>query len=171
MIFTCHTTFDKKTLTIMARAVRKTMRAKRSRRIRLYAWSIIGLLLVATWLSWGNIWQTAANCVVIVALLLINWKEDAINGYFAKHKIMSGTESCEIKFYPTCFYMKNSVSFSKWKYDKILAMVDTGDYFVLVMGKNHAVAIEKANLKGGSILEFSRFIEEKSGQIIQNIVG
>ena len=78
MEFTCHTTYDQKALTAMARAVRKTVRAKRSRWIRLYAWIIIGLLLVALWLSWGNVWQTAVNCAVIAALLLISWKEDAL---------------------------------------------------------------------------------------------
>ena len=46
MEFTCHTTYDHKALTSMARAIRKTVRAKRSRQIRVYAWIIIGLLLV-----------------------------------------------------------------------------------------------------------------------------
>ena len=81
MEFTCHTTYDQKALTAMARVVRKTVRAKRSRMIRVWAWVIIGLLAVSLWLSWGNIWQTAANCAVIAALLLINWKEDALNAF------------------------------------------------------------------------------------------
>ena len=84
MKFTCHTTYEPKTLTAMARAVRKTVRANRSRMVRIWAWVIIGLLAVSLWLSWGNIWQTAANCAVIAALLLINWKEDALNGFFAR---------------------------------------------------------------------------------------
>lgn len=67
--------------------------------------------------------------------------------------------------------MKNDGSLSKWQYDKILALVETNDYFVLVMEMNHALAVEKANLEGGSIPEFSRFIEEKSGRKIQNIAG
>lgn len=61
MEFTCRTTYDQKTLTAMARAIRKTVRAPKSRRVRLYAWVIIGLLLVSLWLSWGNVWQTAAE--------------------------------------------------------------------------------------------------------------
>lgn len=47
----------------------------------------------------------------------------------------------------------------------------TWDYLLLVMGMNHAMAIEKAALEGGSIPEFCRFIEEKSGRKIQNIGG
>ena len=84
MEFTCHTTYDQKSLTAMARAVRKTVRAKRSRMVRIWAWIIIALLAVSIWLSWGNVWQTAADCAVMAALLVIGWKEDAINGYFAR---------------------------------------------------------------------------------------
>lgn len=55
MEFTCQPTYDQKALTAMPRAVRKTIRARTSRRVRLYAWVIIGLLLVSLWLSRGNI--------------------------------------------------------------------------------------------------------------------
>ena len=51
MEFICHTTYDQKALTAMARAIRKTVRARKSRRTRLYAWVIIGLLLLSVWLS------------------------------------------------------------------------------------------------------------------------
>lgn len=171
MKFTCHTTYDQKALTAMARAVRKTIRAKRSRRIRLYAWVIIGLLLVSLWLSWGNVWQSVLNCAVIAALLLINWKEDALNGYFAKRKALPGTDAADTAFYPDYYLVKTWAAESKWHYDKILALAQTRDYLVFVMGKDHALAMEKATLEGGSMREFCCFLEEKSGRKIQNIGG
>ena len=171
MKFTCHTTYDQKTLTAMARAVRKTVRAKRSRMVRIWAWVIIGLLAVSLWLSWGNIWQTAANCAVIATLLLINWKEDALNGYFARRKALPGTSAADITFYPDHYLVKTAAAESKWQYDRILALAETGEYLVLVMGKNHALAMEKATLEGGSLLQIRRFLEEKSGRNIQNIGG
>lgn len=171
MEFTCHTTYDHKALTAMARAVRKTVRSKRSRWIHLYAWIIIALLLVSLWLSWGNVWQTVLHCVVIASLLLIHWKEDAINGYFAKRKALPGTDFADTIFYSDHYLVKTAAAESKWQYDKILALAETEDYFLFVMGKNHALAIEKATLEGGSIPEFCRFIEEKSGRKLQNIGG
>ena len=155
----------------MARSIRKTVRAKRSRIIRLYAWVIIGLLLVSLWLSWGNVWQTAANCAAIAALLLINWKEDALNGFFAKRKALPGTDAADTIFYSEHYLIKTAAAESKWQYDKILALAETREYLVFVMGKNHALAMEKAALEGGSIPEFCRFIEEKSQCRIQNIGG
>lgn len=134
MEFTCHTTYDQKALTVMARAVRKTVRAERSRRVRLYAWIIIGLLLVSLWMSWGNVSQTVPCCAVIAALLLINWKEDALNGYFAKRKALPGTDFADTTFYPDYYLVKTAAAESKWEYDKILALAETQDYLILVMG-------------------------------------
>ena len=171
MEFTCHTTYDQTALTAMARAVRKTVWAKRSRRVRLYAWIIIGLLLVSLCLSWGSIWQTAANCVAVAALLLVNWKEDALNGYFAKRKALPGTDTADTAFYPDYYLVKTAAAESKWHYDKILALAETQDYLVFVMGNDHALAMEKTSLEGGRIPEFRCFLEEKSGRKIQNIGG
>ena len=171
MEFTCHTTYNQKALTAMARAVRKTVRAKRNRWMHRYARIIIGVLLVSLWLSWGNVWQTALHCVAIAGMLLINWKEDAINGYFAKRKAMAGTEYSDTIFYPDYYLVKTAAAESKWQYDKILALAETGDYLVFVVGKDHALAMEKATLEGGSTREFFRFIEEKSGCSIQNVGG
>lgn len=171
MEFTCHTTYNQKALTAMARAVRKTVRAKRSRLIRLYTWIIIALLLVSLWVSWGNIWQTVSNCAAIAMLLLIDWKEDRINAFFAQRKALPGTDTADTAFFSDYFLTKTAATESKWQYDKILALAQTRDYLVFVMSKNHALAMEKAALQGGSISDFSRFMEEKSGCRIQNIGG
>lgn len=171
MEFTCHTTYDQKALTAMARAVRKTVRAERSRIVRYQGWIIVGLLVISLWLSWGTLWQVVFSCVVITALLLVYWKEDAINGYFAKRAALPGTDFADTTFYPDHYLVKTAAVESKWQYDKILALAESRDYLLLVMGMDHAMAIEKASLEGGSIPEFRRFIEEKSGRKIRNIGG
>ena len=171
MEFTCHTTYNQKALTAMARAVRKTVQAKRSRLVHLYAWIIIGLLLVSLWLTWGEIWQTVVHCVVIAALLLINWKEDALNGYFAKRKALPGTDAADTTFYPDYYLVKTAAAESKWQYERILVLAETREHLVFVMSKNYALAMEKASLKGGSLSEFCRFLEEKTGQKVQHIGG
>ena len=171
MEFTCHTKYDQQALTAMARAVRKTVRAKRSRMVRIWARIIIALLAVSLWISWGNVWQMAADCIVIAALLVIGWKEDALNAFFAKRKALPGTDTADTSFYPDHFLVMTAAAESRWQYDKILALAETGAYLVFIMGKNHALAFEKAALVGGSLPEFRRFLEEQSGQNIQNIGG
>lgn len=171
MEFACHTTYNQKALTALARAVRKTIRAKRSRWVRLYAWIITGLLLVSLVITWGKVWPTVTNSVAILGLLLVNWKEDAINGFFAKRKALPGTDAADTTFYPDYFLVKTAAAESKWQYDRILALAETKDYFLLVMGKNHAMVLEKANLEGGSLQAFCGFLEEKSDQKIRSIGG
>ena len=62
MEFTCHTKYDQQALTAMARAVRKTVRAKRSRMVRIWARIIIALLAVSLWISWGSgRWRQTAS--------------------------------------------------------------------------------------------------------------
>lgn len=169
MKFTCHTEYNQKALTAMARAVRKTVRAKKSRRVRVYSWVIIGISLVSFALSLGSIWTRVANGFVIVGLLLIMWKEDAINGFFAKRKALPGSDAIDVAFYPDYYLVNTVAAESKWQYDKIVALAESRDYILFVIGDNHAMAMEKATLEGGSIPEFCRFIEEMSGQKIQDI--
>ena len=169
MKFTCHTTYNQSALTAMARAVRKTVRAKRNRMIRLYSWVLMGVMLVSIWLSWGEVWQTGASCVVLAALLLVNWKEDAINGYFAKRKALPGSSFADTTFYPDHYLVKTAAAESKWQYDGIVALAETKAYLLLVVGNHHAMALEKASLEGGSLPEFRRFLEEASGQKIVHI--
>ena len=91
--------------------------------------------------------------------------------FFAKRKALPGTDCADTTFFPDCFLVKTAAAESKWQYDKILALAETVEYLVLVMGKNHALAVEKATLAGGSLPGFRRFLEEQSGQNIQNIGG
>lgn len=151
MEFSCHTPYDQKALTAMASAIRKTARVKRSRRVRLYAWIIIGLFLVSHWLSCGSVWQMTANCVAVAALLLVSWKKNALNGYFAKRKALPGSDAADTAFYPNHYLVKTAAAESRWHYDKILALAQTQDHLIFVMGKDHALAMEKASLDGGSM--------------------
>ena len=171
MEFTCHTIYDQKALTAMARVLRKTIRAEQSLIVRHWGWWVIILAAVAFWLSWGTVWQMVLSCVVIFGLLVVNWKGDAIDAYFAKRWRYRNRDFDDISFFADHFLVKTATAESTWRYDKILALAETGEYLVLVMGKNHALAMEKAMLEGGSLPEFCRFLEEKSGRNIQNIGG
>lgn len=169
MEFTCHMIYHQKALTAMARAVRKTIRAKASCRAHIFSWIVILVTLGTLYLSWGTPWKMVINGVVLAVLLLVNWKEDAINGYVGKRSAMPGTDCVDITFHPDCYVVVTPAAESRWQYDKISALAETKEYIVFVFGKNHALAVEKAVLEGGSVEEFRRFIEEKTAKKIQNI--
>lgn len=169
MEFTCRTAYDQKALTSASRALRKTIRAQHSFAVRHRTWSVIALAAISFWLSWGTAWQMVLSCVVIFGLLIVNWKGDAIDAYFAKRWGYPDTDSADAAFYTDHFQVDAAAAESTWQYNSILALAETGEYLVLVMGRNHALAMEKVTLEGGSLMDFRCFLEEKSGQTIQNI--
>ena len=171
MEFSCKTIHNQKALTAMARAVRKTIRAKSARRTQIFAWVIIALSLLSIYISWGKPWHVAANLFVIVALLLINWKQDALNGYCAKRRALPGVECADMVFYPDCYEVQISGAVTRWQYEKILAIAETKGYILFVMGRNHAQALDKAGLTGGTVEEFRKFLASTTGKQIQPIGG
>ena len=171
MEFTCRTKYDLNTLTAMARAVRKTVRSERSVTSRHRGWFIAGLFALSMWMSWGTAWQIALTCAVAAVLALVSWKEDAINARLAMRAALPGTEVADALFRADCFLIKTAAAETSWQYDGILAAAETGGYIVFVMGRDHALAFDKAALSGGSLTEFRAFIEEKSGLKLRSIGG
>ena len=171
MEFTCHTAYNQKALTAANRALRKTIRAERSLIVRHRGWWVIALAAVSFWLSWGTAWQMVLSCVVIFGLLLVNWKGDGIDAYFEKRWMFPNTDFADTQFCADHFLLKTATAESRWQYDKILVLAETGEYLVLVMEKDRTLAMEKATLAGGSLPEFRCFLEEKSGKKIRDIGG
>ena len=100
MEFTCQTIYHQKSLTILTRALRKTIRRKTSRQMRIISWGIIVIELVCLLSSLHTRWLAVGNGLVVVSLLLLLWKEDAFNAFFAKRKQLPGTDTCTTVFYP-----------------------------------------------------------------------
>ena len=171
MEFTCRAACDQKALTARSRALRKTIRSEQSFLVRRWGGWVIVLAAVGLWLSWGTAWQMALTCVVIFGLVVVNWKGDTIDAYAVKRWGYRSRDFDDAAFYPDHFLIKTAAAESRWQYDTILALAETGAYLVLVMGKDHALAMEKTTLAGGSLPEFRRFLEKKSGQKIRNIGG
>ena len=171
MEFTCRIAYDQRALTAVSRVLRKTIRAEQSFMARHRGWRVIALAAAALWLSWGTAWKMALSCVVIFGLLVVNWKGDTMDAYVAKRWGYRNRDFDAAAFCPDHFLVKTAAAEPRWQYDKILALAETGKYLVLVMGKNHALAVEKASLEGGNLPEFRCFLEKKTGRTIQNIGG
>ena len=62
----------------------------------------------------------------------------------------AGTEFADTTFDPDHYLVETPAAETKWQYDKILALAETKEYLVLVMGMDHAMAMEKGTLAGGS---------------------
>ncbi len=170
MELTFETQYNAKSMAVMAKALRKTIRAKHSRRSHIFGWivSILGLLLVISKglsFDFRTIITLAAVIVILLALLL----EDKINGYEAKKRLLPGTEKAVTTFSESGFISTTEVGKSEWNYDKVMIVAETADFFVFVFGTSHAQLYDKRHLQGGTSDDFRRFIETATGKQVQKI--
>lgn len=167
MRFTIETVYDQKALTAMARALRKTIRSKRSRRSHIFGWivTMIALLLIfnAAEFNGKSIVTGLAAITIMITLIL----EDHINGYVAKKRGLPGLDRALVTFHEEGYHSATPVGASDFRYDTILRFAGTKDYFVFVFSASHAQVYDKENLSGGTESEFAAFITEKTGKQLE----
>ena len=98
MEFTFETQYNAKTMSLMAKALRKTIRKKRSRRSHIFGWifTILGLLLIIEGFAFD--FRTIILSIAVLLLLVDLLFEDKINGYVAKKHLLPGTEKAVTAF-------------------------------------------------------------------------
>ncbi len=171
MEFRFETVYDKKAFTAMARTLRKTVRKKHSQRSH-----ILGALVVALGLFFlflpdenGNLFDSSAviTLLAVAAIIVVFFREDQLNGLIAMKRMLPGLEKDTAVFQEDGYTSENAIGKSEWQYSNIYAIAETPEYFVFMFSNNHAQLYDKQHLSGGTVLEFRRFMEEKTGKTIE----
>ncbi len=170
MEFIFETQYNEKTMASMAKALRKTIRKKRSRRSHIFGWivAVLGLLLAVSrgfTVDFGTGITLAGVLVILIVLLF----EDKINGYVAKKRLLPGTEKAVTVFSEEGFTSTTAVGKTEWNYDKIMVVAETPDFFVFVFSASHAQLYDKRHLQGGTAEDFRRFIEKATAKQVQSV--
>ena len=173
MEFKFETAYNQDALTTTAKALRKTIRKKRSRRSHIFGTIVIALALFLT-LSFGNeVYVITAKKVLtwlVAAIILLTLIfEDRLNGAIAKKRMLPGLEKAIVTFKEDSYHSVTEIGSSEFKYDNILMLVETTDYFVFIFSQSHAQIYCKSSLTGGTMEEFRTFIQKATNQTIQNI--
>ena len=174
MEFAVQTHYDQKTASTLAKALRKTVRKKRSRRSHFFGtlMAVLSFLLAFVseeglgFPSSGRQWLNLGVALMLLAVLL--W-EDQINGYFVRKRMLPGTQDVTATFEKEQFVSSTQVGNSAFFYDRVQELVDTGKYIVFVFSKNHAQAYDKNGITGGTPEEFAAFLEEITGKKVIKI--
>lgn len=174
MEITCTTVYDQKAVTAMARGLRKTIRKKRNRRTRVFGCfvMILALLLPLLTLEEGQSLislRTAVNWLVALGMLVVLIWEDWINGWFARKRMLPGMENATTLFTREGYTTVTEVGTTQWKYDNILLVAESRNYFVFVFSKSHAQVYDKNGLSGVSAEKFGAFLTEITGKVIEKI--
>lgn len=173
MEFRFETKYDQKGLTAMARALRKTIRKKRSRRSHIFGWCIVVLdiLLIAAQRLLDEPWafRDTVNLGVGVILTAILLTEDQVNAFFAKKKMLPGTSFAKCVFTEESYTSTTEAAATEFHYEAVQQVCETPDYFVLLFSQQHGQIYDKAALSGGTAEEFRTFITEKTGKPVAYI--
>lgn len=175
MEFCFATVYDRDCLRAMAKALRKTVRRKHSRRTSIFGWALV-LFVLALWLpiitgrrnaDFGN-WISLLAAAAVAFVLL---REDSLNAMLAGKRMLPTSKRVESTFMETGYRNVTEAATTDWQYDSmpIAAICDAGDYVVFALNKTLAQAYDKRTLTGGSIEDFYRFIEQKTGKPVQKI--
>ena len=173
MEFHFTTVYDHACLTAMAKALRKTVRRRHSRRTNLFGYLLIAFVLLM-WLpifagrrsaDLGDI----VSLIAIIFVAIVLWKEDSLNALLAGKRMLPGSRRAEATFADSGYRNVTEAAVTEWSYENIplAAICDVGDYVVFALSKTFAQAYDKRSLTGGSIEEFYSFIEEKTGKTVE----
>lgn len=177
MEFHFTTVYDRACMTAMAKALRKTVRRKHSRRTSVFGWALV-LFVIALWLpivigrrsaDFGDI----VSLIAIIFVSVVLWKEDSLNAFFAQKRMLPTSRRAEASFTDSGYRNVTDAAVTEWSYKNIplAAICDVGDYVVFALNKTFAQAYDKRTLTGGSIEDFYRFIEQKTGRHVVKIGG
>ena len=173
MDFRFETNYDLDTLTAMAKGIRRTVRKKRSRRVHAFAAIVVllgALMLLAALLRKEPFGATdAVTLLAVLGVLVTGLLEDRLNARAAKARLLPGTEHASTVFDEDGYTMTTSVTETRWQYAQILAIAETRRYFIFMLSKNHAQAVDKESMQDGSAEAFRAFITEKTGKPVVSI--
>lgn len=173
MQFTFETLYNQKSLSVMAKCIRKTVRKKRSKRSHIFGWIVFVLALLLSFSSGDEGFVIDSRKIITwiaaLAILLALIFEDKLNGYFARKRLLKGTEKAVSTFDTEntgSFMSETAVGKSEFSYDRIGLIAETAGYFVFVFSQSHAQIYDKNNLSGGTADEFKKFISEVTNKEI-----
>ena len=173
MEFIFETNYDQKGITTMAKALRKTIRKKRSKRSHIFGIIIILCAIMLSLPEKGEAFVITGSLVVtwiaVVVMAITLLFEDKINGYIARKRMLTGMEKSIVTFKEESYLSETAVGKTEFYYNNIHTLAESDEYFVFIFNQNHAQIYDKNGLKEGSLEEFKKFITEKTGKEMQRI--
>ena len=173
MKYTFETLYNQEALTLMAKCLRKTVRRKKSKRSHMFGWIIVILAVILSFVSdaesfvidFKKVITWMAALAIIVSFVFEDW----LNGYFAKKRMLKGTEKSTSTFdteIATAFISETAIGKSEFSYDKVAQIAETERYFVFIFSENHAQVYDKVSISGGTVDEFREFISKVTNKTV-----
>lgn len=173
MTFEIHSDITNHSMTVAARAMRRVLRRKRSIVWAIFGWSVffINALLLIPFDGESVALDVSMliSLLVEVMLLSVLLFQDRFNGMIACKNTLAGTKEYHVVFGEESYTVVTEVTTSTFRYELIDAMAESQDYIIFLMKKRYAQPLDKRTLTGGTVEEFKRFLEEKTGKTFRRV--
>ena len=173
MTFEIHSDITNRSMTIASRAMRKVLRRKRNIIWAIFGWSVFlfnALLLIPfDGEPFSLDVRTVTSLLVEVMLLSVLLFQDRFNGMIACKNTLAGTKDYHVVFGEESYTVVTEVTTSTFRYELIDALAESQDYIIFLMKKRYAQPLDKRTLTGGTVEEFKRFLEEKTGKSFRRV--
>ena len=157
------TTLDRKAMTTLARITRRTLRRGRNGPVRMLAWFVVVLETFLTWVYIrGGQGGWPVNMLLAVIMLACILTEDQVNGMVSLRQILPASRD-------SGYVHRAQSGESWWPYHQVRAVVETEDYFVLLLDRSHGHIYDKQGFAWGTPEEFRELIHKRTGLKIQKI--
>lgn len=169
MEFNIVTEYNLAALQHMAKALRKTIRKKRSRRSHILGILVVilGIILILSATEW-NI-KTTVTAIATLAIVIALIFEDGINGYIAWKRRLPGLKSAITTFHESGFHSETEIGASDFSYEIIQQIVLTERYLVFILGTSHGQVYDLQTLQGGSMEFFLDFLTARNGLTVERL--
>ena len=173
MTFEIHSDITNRSMAIASRAMRKVLRRKRSILWAVFGWSVFifnALLLIPfNGEPFTLDASTVISLLVEVMLLSVLLFQDRFNGMIARKNALAGTKEYHVAFGEDSYTVVTAATTSTFRYELIDALAESQDYIIFLMKKRYAQPLDKRTLTGGTVEEFKRFLEEKTGKTFRRV--
>jgi hypothetical protein len=173
MTFEIHSDITNRSMTVAARAMRRVLRRKRSIMWAIFGWSVFlfnALLLISFDREpFALDARTLISLLAEVILLSVLLFQDRFNGMIARKNALAGTKEYHVAFGEDSYSVVTAATTSTFRYELIDAMAESQDYIIFLMKKRYAQPLDKRTLIGGTVEEFKRFLEEKTGKDFRRV--
>ena len=173
MEFIFETKYDQKGISVMAEALRKTIRKKKSKKQHVWVILIIILGVILSMPKNNEELKITFNLIItwiaIITMVVVLIFQDKINGYIARKRMIAGMEKSITTFKEDSYISETNIGKTEFYYKNIQEIAENNNYFIFIFDQSHAQIYDKNGLTKGNIDEFRNFVTKRTEKEIQKI--
>lgn len=160
-----NTTYDQKAMTAMARALRKTLRRRKSMGIHIFGGLLAAFSLCAGLLPYllGAAKLDWSMLLLAALVLLIMAFEDTLSGWIAGRKLSAEAREVQTTFTSRGYTILFQGTKGHWSYEQIRCICKVRGYYVFLLSNKQGQVYDGNGFVRGDAESFETLLKEQTG--------